>query len=36
MIHQPFTNEAEGWDDSDERKAEATMLRILNAGLEVV
>ena len=26
----------EGWVDSDERKAEATMLKILNAALEVV
>ena len=27
---------AEGWVDSDERKAEATMLKILNTALEVV
>jgi len=26
----------EGWVDSDERKAEATMLKILNTALEVV
>ena len=26
----------EGWVDSDERRAEATMLKILNAALEVV
>ncbi len=26
----------EGWVDSDERKAEATMLKILNKALEVV
>ena len=26
----------EGWVDSDERKAEATMLEILNTALEVV
>ena len=26
----------EGWVDSDERKAEDTMLKILNAALEVV
>jgi hypothetical protein len=26
----------EGWVDSDERKAEATMLMILNTALEVV
>ena len=26
----------EGWLDSDERKAEATMLKILNTALEVV
>jgi len=26
----------EGWVDSDERKAEATMLKILNRALEVV
>jgi len=26
----------EGWVDSDERKAEATMLKILNVALEVV
>ena len=26
----------EGWVDSDERKAEATMLKILNAALEVL
>ena len=26
----------EGWVDSDERKAAATMLKILNAALEVV
>jgi hypothetical protein len=36
MIHQPFINEAESWVDSDERKAEATMLKILNTALEVV
>jgi hypothetical protein len=36
MIHQPFINEAECWDDSDERKAAATMLKILNTALEVV
>jgi hypothetical protein len=26
----------EGWVDSDERKAEATMLKVLNTALEVV
>jgi len=26
----------EGWVDSDERKAEATMLKILNTALEVI
>ena len=26
----------EGWVDSDERKADATMLKILNTALEVV
>jgi len=26
----------EGWVDSDERKAEATMLKILNTALKVV
>ena len=26
----------EGWVDSDERKAEATMLKILNTAMEVV
>ena len=26
----------EGWVDSDERKAESTMLKILNTALEVV
>ena len=26
----------EGWVDSDERKAEATMLKILNSALEVL
>jgi hypothetical protein len=27
MIHQPSINEAESWVDSDERKAEVTMLK---------
>jgi len=26
----------EGWVDSDERRAEATMLKILNTALEVI
>ena len=36
MMHQPSINEAEGWVDSDEEKAEATMLNILNTALEVI
>ena len=34
--HQEIIRLVEGWVDSDERKAEATMLKILNTALEVV
>jgi hypothetical protein len=33
---QEIIRVVEGWVDSDERKAEATMLKILNKALEVV
>jgi len=36
MMHQPTIKEPEAWVDSDERKAEATMLKILNTALEFV
>jgi len=36
MMHQPTIKEPEAWVHSDERKAAATMLEILNTALEVV
>jgi len=33
---QEIISLVEGWVDSDERKAEATMLKILNTALEVI
>jgi len=36
MMHQPTIKEPEVWVDSDERNAEATMLKILNTALEAV
>jgi hypothetical protein len=36
MALQEIIRLVEGWVDSDERKAEATMLKILNTALEVV
>jgi len=35
-VLQEIIRLVEGWVDSDERKAEATMLKILNTALEVV